>query len=175
MSCWLDGFRGEIALSLSSSKNRNPTELVQNQPLALGCINTCLGWPKRKQSGKINFLNPANSIPNTLCACMKGLDSVYVWTLNLRNYMDTCSLCVSTHFRVYLIYTHAHIYLESFWERPIQGLCKVSFHSATDVVQGRQRVWAQGENDVVWAFLSFLFCPGCWRECLSRAGDYGFA
>lgn len=125
---------GEISLSLSSSKNRNPTELVENQPLALGWINTCLGWPKRKQSGKINFLNPANAIPNTLCACMKGLDYVYVWTLNLRSYMHTCSLCVSTHFRVYLIYTHAHIYLESFWERPIQGLCKVSVYSVTDVV-----------------------------------------
>lgn len=51
-SCWLDGFRMKIPLTPSSSKNRNLTERVQI--LATRIHKYMPGWPKRKQTGKIN-------------------------------------------------------------------------------------------------------------------------
>lgn len=101
-----------------------------------------------------------------------------MWILNL--HMRVCSIFVGTHVWIDFIYTHAHIYLESFLEPPIQGFCKVSIYRVIGVVGANQWSMSKG-GGMTLSGACFLFFSAwtlermtkqCWRLwiCLSVNG-----
>ena len=116
-------------------------------------------------------LNPANANPmhrGWLYSCIKKLDSMCVYRLEIFIVICLCVPYLCVNISVFLWYIHMHLYIKIFFINTNSGILSSVHLHTYKVIHG---VWAdqwsvstRGEMTSSGAFFSSLFCLGCFER-----------